>query len=260
MFATASGGLTRWYTATYLGAIISYCVVVYKSFGVPQLNKPYIQRALMDENVQYLFLAIYWFMSKPIFVTLIPFVTFSLFHVLTFFRTTVIPMVFPSASPAPGASQTGSAPAAQPASAPAKLAKFVQSWVKANYDPAMRFVAYAEVAIFVRVLLGAVAFRNSLMAPLFYAHFLRLRFYMSSFTRAAFQHVKSVLDGYTQHQSCPPVVRKAYLTLTDLISRYASSVLSVQNQGNAPASAQSSSSSTAAAAPPTTGTTGSAAR
>ena len=255
MFATSSGGLSRWYTATYLGAIISYCVVVYKSFGVPQLNKPYIQRALMDENVQYLFLAVYWFMSKPIFITLVPFVTFSLFHVLTFLRTTVIPIVFPSASPAPGANQAaaGGAPAAQPAAPPAKIAKFIQGWVKANYDPAMRFVAYAEVAIFARVLFGALLFRNSLMAPLFYAHFLRLRFYMSSFTRAAFQHVKSILDGYTQHQSCPPVVRKAYLTLTDLISRYASSVLSVQNPsaGNAqqPAAAAAANQPAAAAAP-----------
>ncbi|KIS66455.1 nucleoporin POM33 [Mycosarcoma maydis] len=235
MFATSSGGLSRWYTATYFGAIISYCVVVYKSFGVPQLNKAYVQRALMDENVQYLFLAIYWFMSKPIFISLVPFVTFSLFHVLTFLRTTLIPIVFPSGSPAPGANQAaaGGAPAVQATAPPAKIAKFIQSWVKANYDPAMRFVAYAEVAIFARVLLGALLLRNSLLAPLFYAHFLRLRFYMSSFTRAAFQHVKSILDGYTQHQSCPPVVRKAYLTLTDLISRYASSVLSVQSAGAA---------------------------
>lgn len=188
----------------------------------------------MDENVQYLFLAVYWFMSKSIFITLIPFVTFSLFHVLTFLRTTVIPIAFPSASPAPATNQAaaaaGGATPTQPSGPTAKVAKFIQGWVKANYDPAMRFVAYAEVAIFARVLFGALLFRNSLMAPLFYAHFLRLRFYMSSFTRAAFQHVKSILDGYTQHQSCPPVVRKAYLTLTDLISRYASSVLSVQDQ------------------------------
>ncbi|KAN0062977.1 Transmembrane nucleoporin [Thecaphora frezii] len=232
MFATASGGLARWYAATYIGAVTSYCVVVYKSFGVPQLSRPYIQRALMDENVQYLFLALYWFMNKPIFVTLIPYVTFSLFHVLTFVRTTVIPMAFPT--PAPPAGGAAGA-AAQPQVAPAKAAKFIQGWVKANYDPAMRFVAYAEVAIFARVLFGALLFRNSLLAPLFYAHFLRLRFYMSSFTRAAFQHVKTVLDGYTQHQSCPPVVRTAYLTITDLVSRYASSVLSVPNQGAQPA-------------------------
>lgn len=116
----------------------------------------------------------------------------------------------------------------------------------------MRFVAYAEVAIFARVLFGALLFRNSLMAPLFYAHFLRLRFYMSSFTRAAFQHVKTILDGYTQHQSCPPVVRKAYLTLTDLISRYASSVLSVQNPqtGAQPAAAAGGAGAAGAGAAP----------
>lgn len=51
----------------YLGALVSYGVVVYKAFGVPQPNKAYVQRAAMDENVQYLFLAVYWWLSKPIF-------------------------------------------------------------------------------------------------------------------------------------------------------------------------------------------------
>lgn len=95
----------------------------------------------------------------------------------------------------------------------------------------MRFVAYSEVAIFARVLLGAAILRNSLLAPLFYAHFCRLRFYMSSFTRDAFQHVGGKLDEATTHASCPPVVRKVYLMGIDLISRYASTVLNVNGQG-----------------------------
>lgn len=164
-------------------------------------------------------------------VTLVPYVTFSLFHVLTFLRTTIIPMIFPHSSSTPARAE---GQAAAPAPAPARAAKFIQtcefhiiqkslyslllSGVKSNYDPAMRFVAYSEVAIFARVLFGALLFRNSLLAPLFYAHFLRLRFYMSSFTRGAFQHVGSVLDGYTQHPSCPPAVRRAYLMITDLVS------------------------------------------
>jgi transmembrane protein 33 len=244
VFTFNTPNLKHWYTLAYLGAIISYGVVVYKSFGVPQLNKAYLQRAAFDENVQYLLLAVYWWFNKPIFVTLIPYVTFSLFHVLTFVRTTVIPMVFPHSSTTPSRSSSaegsssssnasGTAAAGANSPPPAKAAKFIQTWVKANYDPAMRFVAYSEVAIFARVLFGAVLFKNSLLAPLFYAHFLRLRFYMSSFTRGAFQHVGSVLDGYTQHPSCPPAVRRGYLMLTDLISRYASTVLSVQNQGAA---------------------------
>jgi hypothetical protein len=82
----------------------------------------------------------------------------------------------------------------------------------------MRFVAYAEVAIFARVLIGALLLRNSLLAPLFYAHFCRLRFYMSSFTREAFSHVGAKLDEATTHNACPPVVRKAYVMGTDVVS------------------------------------------
>ncbi|PWN44232.1 hypothetical protein IE81DRAFT_321634 [Ceraceosorus guamensis] len=224
-FATSGGGLSAWYRIAYLGAIVSYGVVVYKSFGVPQANKAYIQRALMDENVQYLFLALYWWFTQPIFITLVPYTTFSLFHVLTFTRTTVIPMVFPTS---PAASRAEGA--SEPIGFPTKVSKMIQGWVKQNYDPAMRFVAYSEVLVFARVTFGAILLRNSLLAPLFYAHFCRLRFYMSSFTRDAFQHVSSELDKATANPSCPELVRRAYLMGTDLISRYASTVLNLQNQ------------------------------
>lgn len=145
-------------------------------------------------------------------------------------------MAFPSATPP--AAPRGSAAAAQPpapTTAPAKTAKFIQTWVKKNYDTAMRFVAYSEVAIFLRILLGALFLRNSLLAPLLYAHFLRLRFYMSSFTRTSFQNVGAFLDHQTTRPECPPVVRRAYLTVMDVVNRYASTVLSVPQGGGAAA-------------------------
>ena len=37
-----------------------------------------------------------------------------------------------------------------------KLSKFIHLWVKGNYDSAMRFVAYAEMAILARSVLGAI--------------------------------------------------------------------------------------------------------
>ena len=55
------------YRIAYLGAIISYGIVVYKSFGVPQMTKSYFQRAAMDENVQYFLLSLYWTWHKPIY-------------------------------------------------------------------------------------------------------------------------------------------------------------------------------------------------
>ena len=172
----------------------------------------------MDENVQYLVIALYWSYVKPIAITLIPFMTFSLFHLLTFTRATILPAMS-STRAADGSAQPGGG-----------ASKMIQSWVKDNYDRAMRFVSYAELAIFARVLIGALLLRNSLIAPLLFAHFLRLRFYMSTFTRAAFQHVRGELDSLTQKPACPPAVRKGYLMLTDLVSRYASTVLSINRE------------------------------
>ena len=59
-------GYDLWYRLAYLGAIVSYGVVIYKSFGGPRTEKSYLQRALMDENVQYLVIAMYWCWIKPI--------------------------------------------------------------------------------------------------------------------------------------------------------------------------------------------------
>ncbi|WFD06134.1 Transmembrane nucleoporin [Malassezia vespertilionis] len=213
-------GYDIWYRLAYIGAILSYGVVIYKSIGVPRTDKAYVQRVLMDENVQYLVIAMYWAYIRPISITLIPYITFSLFHLLTFTRTTILPTISPAKKNADGTSTP----------AGGQLSKTIQTWVKENYDRAMRFVSYAEVVIFMRVLIGALVFRNSLLAPLLYAHFLRLRFYMSSFTRAAFQHVRGELDQITQSPSCPPPVRKGYLMLTDLVTRYASTVLSINKE------------------------------
>ena len=168
-----------------------------------------------------------------------PYITFSLFHLLTFTRTTILPSMVPAARNADGTSSP----------AGGDLSKSIQTWVKQNYDLAMRFVSYSEVIIFIRVLFGAILFRNSLLAPLLYAHFLRLRFYMSSFTRAAMQHVRAELDKMTQHPSCPPALRKGYLMLTDLVTRYACTVLSISRNQPEPANTANRTAAASASSP-----------
>ncbi|ORY90835.1 hypothetical protein BCR35DRAFT_107887 [Leucosporidium creatinivorum] len=214
------------YYLSYGGAILSWGIVVYKSLGTPQPNRAYIQRALLDENVQYLILAVYWFLQKPIYVTLIPFATFSLFHTLTFIRTTVLPK--PPATPAGAAKGTTGATTAPPAPGTAKISKQIQAWVKAHYEQAMLFVSFVEVVVvFGRVFLGAITFQNSLLAPLFFAHFLRLRYYLSPPTRQAFAWVSSQIDHGISHPSCPAPVKKGVTVARDLIIRYSESVLQV---------------------------------
>jgi hypothetical protein len=77
-------------------------------------------------------------------------------------------------------------------------------------------------------------FRNRLITPLFFAHFLRLRFHMSSQTRQAFGYVNAQLDSLIAHPSCPQPVKKGLDLGRDLIVRYGGSILQT---GPAPAAA-----------------------
>lgn len=60
-------GTPAWtYRLSYSGALLSYAIVVIKSLGMPSLDQAWIRRAFVDENVQYMFLAFYWWISKPV--------------------------------------------------------------------------------------------------------------------------------------------------------------------------------------------------
>ncbi|ORX34290.1 hypothetical protein BD324DRAFT_177934 [Kockovaella imperatae] len=182
------GTPTKMYRLSYTGALLSYAIVVLKSLGRPSPDAAWLRRAFVDENVQYMILALFWWISKPISITILPYATFSLFHCLTFLRTNVLPKI----APPPAAAQGQARP---PPNAVQGLSQRIQVWVKANYDTAMRFVAYAELAIFARIIFGVVTRKISLMAPLFIAHFLRLRYHASPFTRQAVGRVTALIDA-----------------------------------------------------------------
>lgn len=92
-----------------------------------------------------------------------------------------------------------SGPNAQPNWAES-LGRRIQSWVKGHYDSAMNFVSYAELVIFARVLLGGLTFQNSFVAPIFFAHFLRLRYHQSTFTKNAIDGITGRIDGVVAKQ------------------------------------------------------------
>jgi len=181
------------------------------------MNGSFLRKAMSDENVQYLLLATFWWASKPIRVALVPFAIFSLFHALTFLRTTILPLVFPPTPP-----PAGSTAAPQQST----YAKMIQSWVRANYDKAMRVVAYAELIIMARVTLGALIFKNSFTAPIFFAHFIRQRYYHSQFTRVAISHAGQMIDA--QMQRAPPVVGNGWGQVKVLLARWAGSTIAPQ--------------------------------
>jgi len=213
-----------WYKASFTGALVSYAIVCQKSLGTPQPNAAYVKRALLDENVQYFILAFFWWSSKPIAIALLPYTIFSLFHALTFTRTTLMPQFLPPGPP----TTAGGAPQPHP------VAKKLQSWVKANYDTAMKAVAYIELVIFVRVVLGALTFQNALISPLVYGHFLRQRYYQSAFTRDAIGATNTRIDKFVRKPGNPPMMITVWEKVQMLLGRWVGNTLA-PNQGGAAA-------------------------
>ncbi|KAG2045164.1 hypothetical protein BDR03DRAFT_930171 [Suillus americanus] len=197
-----------WYKASFLGALMSY-------FIAPQPNMTYVRKALADENVQYFLLAIFWWTSRPVTIALLPYFVFSLFHGLTFTRTTLMPQFLPPGPPL----AAGGTPQPHP------LAKKLHAWVKANYDTAMRIVAITELVIFARVLLGALLLRNSLMMPLVYANFLHQRYFHSQFTRDAITLADKRITDLSNHPSLPPVVGQVWVRARELVVRWGGSAV-----------------------------------
>jgi hypothetical protein len=111
----------------------------------------------------------------------------------------------------------------------------------------MYCVAFIEVLVIQgRVTLGALTFQNrfvglitsfffnpcrwwitsrywygffpSFLHPLFFAHFLRLRYYLSPQTRSAVSAVNRHIDHYLDHPSCPAMVKKGTNFARSLVS------------------------------------------
>ncbi|KAI8342512.1 hypothetical protein BC941DRAFT_413021 [Chlamydoabsidia padenii] len=217
------------YKIAYLGALVSYGVVIYKTHGFPKFNATYAQRLVTDENVQYFFLATYNFFSDPIEVTLIPFVTFSVFHTLGYVRTNIIPTVFP-APPAPRQT-SGSSSTPAPITWQAKTQQKIKTWTDKNYSIAMKFVAKTEVTIIMpRLILGL--FRLRLVPVVLYAQFLRFRYHLSTYTRQEFGDLRVTLDRLllppTASPHIPPVVSRLYTTAKDMIFNFGESAVQRQ--------------------------------
>jgi len=226
-------GYDFWYKATFAGALISYAIVCYKSLGPPQPNKAYLQRVMVDENAQYFLLAAFWLYTKPVAFAIVPYATFSLFHALTFTRTNILPKAFPS-NAAPTVGPNGQSQLPQ-----TPLQKKIHVWVKSYYEPAMSWVARFELIILLRVLIGAVLFRNSIAAPLFYAQFLRTRYLYSPFTQDAIAYADTWLTTQVQNPSIPPQAKKGWEVVRMLIVRCCEfSVITPQRAPAAPGPAR----------------------
>ncbi|TPX43707.1 hypothetical protein SeMB42_g04626 [Synchytrium endobioticum] len=201
---------SRAYSRAYMGTMLSYGIILYKAHGIPHISKNYMQRILLDENTQYLLLALIWLTTSPIWVTLIPYSTFSVFHALTFIRTDIIPTL------APTAASTGTAPLAR------RLQQHILQFVQTYQGPALSMVAYSEIWVtFPILILYIFTGRASVLLPLMYANFVRFRYFFSPTTKQAFRDVRVRFDAWIeQNSSVPAIVKTLYVQAREAIIKY----------------------------------------
>jgi len=188
------------YRLAFMSAAATYGIVVYKAYrarfrsGALPTGQQGIIKILGDENVQYLLMALTWLYCKPVFFALFPFAVYSTFHFLTYLRTNLIPVFMP-------------APAGGP---PPAIAETISKFVKKNYDSSMHLVANLELALWVRVFLYCLIFKNSWILLAIYTVFLRARYSQSSFVRDALRGIEMRGDALILDAGVPDGVRTGW--------------------------------------------------
>jgi hypothetical protein len=221
---------SRWakisYRTAFVAAAVTYGIVVYKGYRARmRQGKPTGVLALLtDENIQYLGnrplgahlvqtyiylgMALVWLFSRQIPLAILPFTVYSVFHVATYTRSNLLPAFQPPAQPtSPGQKPKASA-----------LSDAIGRFVKDYYDSSMTLVALLEIALWFRILGGALLFQKGAWILLIvYTVFLRARFAQSSFVQGAVSQLTARADGYVNNQSTPPAARTVWETLKGFV-------------------------------------------
>ncbi|KAI8902617.1 hypothetical protein BC833DRAFT_572694 [Globomyces pollinis-pini] len=204
IFSLIYSGTWNYYKAFY-GTLISYAIILYKSHGVPQLNKDFLAKTLQDENAQYFLVALVWSTAAPIKVALIPFATFSLFHSMGYIRSEFIPKVFPG----------NTLPQSK------VVASGINSFMTKYQAQAITYVAYSEVWVILPMTIITIFWGGtSFFTPIMYSQFLQFRYLSSPITREVFTTSELTLDKYLDTETISPTVRNGYLKVKEVIKRY----------------------------------------
>jgi len=230
-FNTSTTAAVVSYRLGFLSCALTYGIVVFKAYRArikqAGTNRLALQQHAIamtgDENVQYLFMALIWLFTSPIYLALLPFTIYSTFHFLTYLRTALIPTIIPPPStpnyPA-GGSSTGSTPQQKAKTTPNVISDTISKFVKSHYDTSMAIVANLEIALFVRLLLGCLVFYNSWILLIVYTVFLRVRVAQSPFVRQALTTAEGLVDGYVADPRAPPAARNVWASVKDGVRRF----------------------------------------
>ncbi|KAI9277427.1 hypothetical protein BY458DRAFT_504955 [Sporodiniella umbellata] len=195
------------YRGAYMGALMSYAIVIYNS--IESTKEDRYTRLLYDENVHYFVMALYWYFSTPMTVTLVPFFIYSLFHAFKYTNTLIRLFI----------------PEKEKESLLGKLEGSIQHTTESVHILAIQYAAHIEVIIIpFQLILGILTLHTSVLSIIIFIHFLRLRYCLSRPTQDAVAHLTYYLDQWLapkKHQSRSlRVFSKLYINLKRFMARY----------------------------------------
>ncbi|KAI9788058.1 MAG: hypothetical protein M1816_007270 [Peltula sp. TS41687] len=208
------------YRTSFLSAAVTYGIVVYKGYRARTRagQKPQTPiQMLSDENVQYLAMALIWLFSRQIPVAIASFAIYSVFHVATYTRSNLVPLIQP---PPQGSAAPGASPSSKPPQS--GIAETLGRFVKEYYEPSMKIVAGVEIVTWFRLLLSFLTFsRGAIFLFLAYTAFLRARYAQSPHVQNTIHQLTARIDATVANQGTPPVVRQAWGTIKDVMRQAA---------------------------------------
>jgi len=212
IFFNWHGGMAQLcYRTAFISAATTYGIVVFKAFRARAsrgLSSSPLALAA-DENVQYLLVALVWLMSRQMPLALLPFSVYSVFHVATYTRNSILKSLYP-----PNAQ--GQAPP-KPA-----LDGILQGFIKNHYDSSMKLVAYLEIGLWFRILGSALLFqKGTWILIVAYTIFFRARYSQSNFVRLAVSGLGSHVDAALANQGTPPAAKQAWDTVKNIMTQLA---------------------------------------
>jgi len=146
-------------------------------------------------------MALVWLYSRQVSLAILPFAVYSLFHVATYTRNNLLPVVQPPADGSAAAGKTSNG----------ALSESIGRFVKEYYDASMTIVAVMEIVLWFRLAGPAILFYKGTWVLLgIYTVFLRVRHSQNSFVQSAVSQITARADGAIANQNTPPAARNVW--------------------------------------------------
>lgn len=187
------------YRMAWLGVIESFGIITYQHYASQskassdQKKGITPQALLQNGDVLYFLLALMWFITPKFTLALVPYAFFSLFHVLIYLKSILLPEVF-------GLTAENS-----------KAVSLITRFVRNFNERCMYWVGSMELNLFLFLALRALLwYPRSWIILLAYTLFIKIRFENSKYMQATFAQWRVRFDGAVSHPSIPPVLKRGY--------------------------------------------------